>query len=151
MVDDNEEEADDVVDDNIEHANDQSNELEYSDGIDDSDADSIVAPPYSPIRSANKENIVLPPYSPISNANEEVDLPTNSEMVALSSSSFNAAIAESYLIILWNGDKFIGDNVDKALKTSFQWNDHKGLSIHCFHGDAVRDRIDFEGLSEVCP
>lgn len=51
----------------------------------------------------------------------------------------------------WNGYKFVGDNVDKNLRTSFQRSENHGLSVHCFHGYAIRDRVNFEHLSELSP
>ena len=140
-------EADDLVD-NTEHASDHSNELEYSDGVEDSDVDSIVSPPYSPISNADEEQTVSSPCSSIRNVIKEVDSTIDEEMMTSGSLSLDIAITESYT---WNGYKFIGDNVDKTLKASFERSDHRGMSIHCFHGYAVRERINFEDLSEVCP
>ena len=144
MIDDNDMEADDMVA-NIELASGNSDELEYSDGFEDSDVDSIESPPYSPISNADEERTVSSPCSSITNVFEEVNSPIDKEMITSGSLSFDVAITESYT---WNGYKFIGDNVDKTLKASFQRSDHRGMSIHCFHGYAVKDSQD---LSEVCP
>lgn len=51
----------------------------------------------------------------------------------------------------WFGYKFVGDNIDKNLKPSFQRAEQRGLSLHQFHGYAVRDRINFSKLSDEPP
>ena len=51
----------------------------------------------------------------------------------------------------WFGYKFVGDNIDKNVKPSLQRHDYRGLSLHCFHGYAVRDRVDLSSLSDVPP
>ena len=51
----------------------------------------------------------------------------------------------------WFGYKFVGDNIDKNVKPSHQRYEQKGLSLHHFHGYAVRDRVNFSGMSEESP
>ena len=51
----------------------------------------------------------------------------------------------------WFGYKFVGYNIDKNVKPSLQCHDYRGLSLHCFHGYAVRDRVDLYSLSDVPP
>lgn len=47
--------------------------------------------------------------------------------------------------------KIVGDNTDKNLRQSFQRCDMQTLSLHYFHLCAIRDHIDFSGLSDVPP
>ena len=51
----------------------------------------------------------------------------------------------------WSGYKFVGDNIDKSVKPSFQRAELRGHSLHYFHGYALRDRVDFSQLSDVKP
>ena len=51
----------------------------------------------------------------------------------------------------WFGYKFVGDNIDKNVKASFQRLDHCNQSFHFFHGYAVRDRVDFSTYSDDKP
>lgn len=51
----------------------------------------------------------------------------------------------------WNGYKFVGDNIDKSVKATFQRAEHRGHSLHYFHGYAVKDRADFSMLSDEKP
>ena len=51
----------------------------------------------------------------------------------------------------WFGYKFVGDNIDKNVKPSHQRYELKGLSLHHFHGFAVRDWVNFSGMSEESP
>ena len=51
----------------------------------------------------------------------------------------------------WFGYKFVGDNIDKNIKPSHQRYELKGQSLHHFHGFAVRDRVNFSGMSEENP
>ena len=51
----------------------------------------------------------------------------------------------------WTGYKFVGDNIDKNVKPSFQRNELRGMSLHHFHGFAVRDRVNLSGLSDERP
>ena len=48
----------------------------------------------------------------------------------------------------WFGYKFVGDNIDKSVKPSFQRAEHRGQSFYHFHGYAVRDRVNLSGLSD---
>lgn len=51
----------------------------------------------------------------------------------------------------WYGYKFVGDNVDKNVKPTFQRYENRGQSLHHFHGYAVRDRVNLLTLSDVTP
>ena len=51
----------------------------------------------------------------------------------------------------WTGYKFVGDNIDKNVKPSFQRNELRGMSLHHFHGFAVRDKVNLSGLSDETP
>ena len=51
----------------------------------------------------------------------------------------------------WFGYKFVGDNIDKNVKPSFQRAEQRGQSLHHFHGYAVRDRVNLSGLSDEPP
>ena len=51
----------------------------------------------------------------------------------------------------WFGYKFVGDNVDKNVKPSYQRQELQGQSLYHFHGYAVRDRVDLSGLSDEAP
>ena len=51
----------------------------------------------------------------------------------------------------WCGFKFVGDNIDKNVKPSFQRAEQKGLSLHYFHGYAIKDCVNFSHLSDVSP
>ena len=50
-----------------------------------------------------------------------------------------------------NEYKIVGDNIDKNIRASFQRLNHQTKSLHYFHTFAVRDRVDFSGLSDVTP
>ena len=49
------------------------------------------------------------------------------------------------------GYKFVGDNVDKNIKPSYQRHEIRGQSLHHFQGYAVRDRLDLSHLSNQRP
>ena len=51
----------------------------------------------------------------------------------------------------WFGYKFVGNNIDKNVKPSYQRQELRGQSLHHFHGYAVRDRIDLSDLSDETP
>ena len=51
----------------------------------------------------------------------------------------------------WYGYKFVGDNVDKNIKPSYQHHEIRGQSLHHFQGYAVRDRLDLSHLSNQRP
>ena len=45
---------------------------------------------------------------------------------------------------VWYGYKFVGDNVDKNIKPTFQREEHHTVnSLHHFHGYAICDRVNF--------
>ena len=50
-----------------------------------------------------------------------------------------------------NEYKIVGDNIDENVRASFQRLNHQTKSLHYFHTFAVRDRVDFSGLSDVTP
>ena len=53
---------------------------------------------------------------------------------------------------LWFGYKFVGDNLDRNIKPSFQRQEsHTGQSLHYFHGYAVQDRVDLSCYSNANP
>lgn len=58
---------------------------------------------------------------------------------------------ESHEDMTWFGYKFVGDNIDKNIKPSLQRHEIRGMSLHYFHGFAMRDRIDFSHLSNEPP
>lgn len=47
----------------------------------------------------------------------------------------------------WFGYKVVGDNIDKNVKPRFHRQEHKGQSLHHFHGFAVKDRVDLTSFS----
>ena len=50
----------------------------------------------------------------------------------------------------WFGYKFVGDNVDKNIRPSYQrMEHHRGQSLHYFHGYALRDRVDLSNYSDA--
>lgn len=49
------------------------------------------------------------------------------------------------------GYRFIGDNVDKNIKPSYQRHEHRTQSLHYFHSYAVKDRTNSTLLSDVPP
>ena len=49
----------------------------------------------------------------------------------------------------WFGYKFVGDNIDKNVRPSFQQLEHQ--SLHHFHGYAARDKINPSSYSDVQP
>ena len=51
----------------------------------------------------------------------------------------------------WFGYKFVGDNIDKNIKPRYQRQDHRGLSLHYFHGFGVLDRVNMSKLSDISP
>lgn len=52
----------------------------------------------------------------------------------------------------WFGYRFVGDTVDKNIQPSFlRQEDHNVRSLHCFHGYAVRDRVDLSAYSDTTP
>jgi len=147
MIDDAEEEMD-YEDENdaekrqeMDYEDDVEDGHSQSDGVENNDDD-------------DNDSVIAPPYSPISDMNEEVDSLSDNEMLAMMDtqvSSGDAITEESSNVTQWNGYKFVGDNLDKNLRPSFQCNEKRGLSVHCFHGYAVKDRINFGHLSELCP
>jgi len=66
---------------------------------------------------------------------EDVPLPPEEQSLSLTCS--------------WTGFKIVGDNIDKNLRRSYQRCDRQTISLHYFHSCAIRDRIDFSGLSDV--
>lgn len=51
----------------------------------------------------------------------------------------------------WAGYKFVGDNIDKNVKPRFQRQENRGMSLHHFHGYAIRDRLDLSSFSNQRP
>ena len=51
----------------------------------------------------------------------------------------------------WSGFRIVGDNVDKNIRPSFQRCDRQTKSLHYFHSFAVKDRVDFQTLSDATP
>ena len=47
----------------------------------------------------------------------------------------------------WHGFKLVGDNIDKTVKPRDMRFNHQVQSLHYFHVYAVKDRINFSGLS----
>ena len=47
----------------------------------------------------------------------------------------------------WHGFKLVGDNIDKTVKPRGMRFNHQVQSLHYFHVYAVKDRINFSGLS----
>ena len=50
-----------------------------------------------------------------------------------------------------NEYKIVGDNIDKNIRANIQRLNHQTKSLHYFHSFAVRDHVDFSGLSDVTP
>uniref|UniRef100_A0A1X7U296 DUF6589 domain-containing protein n=1 Tax=Amphimedon queenslandica TaxID=400682 RepID=A0A1X7U296_AMPQE len=48
----------------------------------------------------------------------------------------------------WNGFKIVGDNIDKNIVPRDRRIDKQTSSLHCFHLYAVKDRVDFSGISD---
>ena len=65
--------------------------------------------------------------------------------------SFNQFDASDHTMKDWYGYKFVGDNVDKRIKPSYQRAELRGHDMHYFHGYAVRDRLDLSEFSDTCP
>ena len=105
-----------------------------------SDDNSIVAPPFSPIPSAENE-LSLDAENPEGNQQE----PTT-EILEPCSGDGTSADGR-----VWNGFKLVGDNIDKNYHQSFNRMDKKTSSIHYFHYYAVCDRIDLSTCSEAPP
>ena len=104
-----------------------------------SDTNSIVAPPFSPIRIT--ENEEAPDVDNVESDQEEsrtqVLVPRHEDMPVLR--------------IIWNGFKLVIDNVDKNYRQSFHQMDKKTTSIHHVHYYAVCDRINLSSCSEAQP
>ena len=47
------------------------------------------------------------------------------------------------------GYRFVGDNVDKNIKPSYQRHEHRGQSLHHFHSYAVKDRTVISSYSDA--
>ena len=54
-------------------------------------------------------------------------------------------------IIVWNGFKLVGDNIDKNYRRSFHRINRNTTLIHYFHHYAVLDCIDLSGCSDALP
>lgn len=103
-----------------------------------SDTNSVVAPPFSPIRVTENE---APDVDNVESDQEEsrtqILVPCHEDMPVLRN--------------IWNGFKLVMDNVDKNYRQSFHQMDKKTTSIHYVHYYAVRDRIDLSSCSETQP
>ena len=49
------------------------------------------------------------------------------------------------------GYRFVGDNVDKNIKPSYQRHEHRGQSLHHFHSYVVKDRTVISSYSDATP
>ncbi len=49
------------------------------------------------------------------------------------------------------GYKIVFDNIDKNVKPRFMRSDYQTHSLHCVHGYAVNDLVDFSEYSDVAP
>jgi len=58
------------------------------------------------------------------------------------------AVSETDICV---GYRFIGDNVDKNVKPTYQRHEHRTQSLHHFHSYAVKDRSNSTLLSDVPP
>ena len=47
--------------------------------------------------------------------------------------------------------RFVGDNVDKNIKRSYKWHEHRGQSLHYFYSYAVNDRTVISSYSDATP
>ena len=52
---------------------------------------------------------------------------------------------------LWCGYKFVGDNVDKNVKPTYQRHERHGQSLHYFHSYASKDRVNLASFSDTPP
>ena len=121
----------------------------------DSDFDSAIAPPFSPV-------MTTPFHDTLSDVFQEA--PSRSHDVSNDAlEPLNSVIAETPTEVLashteedtsqgnttWNGFKLVGDDIDKNYRQSLHGVDKKTTSIHYFHHYAVCDRVDFSGCSET--
>ena len=56
-----------------------------------------------------------------------------------------------YFSVEWHGFKFVGDNIDKNIRPTFQRHHIQGQSLHYFHGLAVQDRVCLHEMSDAIP
>ncbi len=126
------------------------------DWSDSDDEHSDAAPPFSPISSAEEEESDHdggdddPPRSMSDDDDDdggsdepECDL---EELVVRHESRCTPStqVEESD----WFGFKFVGDNIDKNIKPSFQRQEIQTQSLHHFHGYAIRDRVNMATMSD---
>ena len=98
----------------------------------DEDAESPIAPNFSPVVSSSDESTGESHSS-------------NSEILDGKSTETRGVGPE------WVGFKIVGDNIDKTVRPRHQTLDKQTQSLHYFHSYAVRDRIDFSSFSEIVP
>ena len=104
-----------------------------------SDTNSVVAPPFSPIRVTENEEALDVEHveSDQEESRTQILVPCHVDMPVLR--------------VIWNGFKLVIDNIDKNYRQSFHQMDKKTTSIHYVHYYAVCDRINLSSCSEAQP
>lgn len=138
----------------------------------ESDDESIVAPPFSPIGSEISEDSESQEEEEESDVEEEVvpqsatcesedplaSAPNESSGSSVVTSSLPPDGDSSLAVMAhgdnasdWTGLKLVGDNVDKNYHASLQRIGLTTKSVHYFNLIALLDHVDFSGLSDKTP